>query len=351
MVREQTRKYRRVQRTDVNRVIELNALGTRQYRIASTLRLNRKTVQRVLTHKNDYDVCVPRPRSGRPQKYDDRAKRLIGQIIENGEATTATGAHKIATRDHHIDISLRSVRNILHELGIHVRHATRRPKLSRNHRKERMKFAKEHLKWDVEQWKQVLFTDETIITSLPMDSRHLVWTKNVDPLDPKLIIESIQGGGAKIMVWGSISFNGVHDLALIEGSLNSEGYIDILKEYMLPVRTEYFRGKTFVFQQDGATVHTSHLTMNFLKDENIKVLEWPAHSPDMNVIEHVWHYLKVKLYKLQPSYNAQELWDNVCDVMKEMWNDEMTERVQNLFESMPRRMQAIVKARGGHTKY
>ena len=58
MVREQTRKYRRVQRTDVNRVIELNALGTRQYRIASTLRLNRKTVQRVLTHKNDYDVCT-----------------------------------------------------------------------------------------------------------------------------------------------------------------------------------------------------------------------------------------------------------------------------------------------------
>jgi transposase len=350
-VRDITRKYSRVRRSDSVQIVEMNALGKSQRFIAKTLGLSRSVVRRVIVDNNDHDVCTDLPRSGRRSKFDDRAVRLVGRIIDRGEATTATAAHQILTRDHNLNISVRSVRNLLHQQGLHVRHATRRPLLTREHKRVRYEFALAHQDWTVDQWKQVVFSDETVITSNHLDSRHLVWTRDVDPLDPRLIVESVQGGGAKIMVWGCISWYGVHDLILLEGSVNAEGYIGVLEENLLPIRQQYFGRRSFIFQQDGARIHTANATMEFLNDQNIEVLEWPAHSPDLNIIENVWRYRKVKLYKLQPSANAKELWVNVFEVMEDMWADEMTQRVQNLFESMPRRMAAVIRARGKHTKY
>jgi len=351
MVHNITRKYNRVRCNEAIQIVEMNALGKSQRFIAKTLGLSRSVVRRVIVDKNDHDVGTDLPRSGRPPKFDDRTKRLVGRIIDRGEATTATAAHQILTRDHNISISVQSVRNLLHQQGIHIRHATRRPRLTHEHKRARYEFALAHQDWTVNQWKQVVFSDETVITSNQLDSRHLVWTKDVDPLDPRLIVESVQGGGAKIMVWGCISWYGVHDLVLLEGSVNAEGYIGVLEANLLPIRQQYFGRSSFIFQQDGARIHTANATMEFLNDQNIEVLEWPPHSPDMNIIEHVWRYLKIKLYKLQPSANVKELWSKVSEVMEDMWDEEMTESVQNLFESMPRRMTAVIRVRGKHTKY
>lgn len=77
-------------------------------------------------------------------------------------------------------------------------------------------------------------------------------------------------------------------------------------------------------------------------------MEWPAQSPDMNPIEHLWEHLKRKLHKYNdPPKGVWELWDRVV----EEWNKIPPEVCQKLVESMPRRLEAVVKAKGGHTKY
>ena len=75
---------------------------------------------------------------------------------------------------------------------------------------------------------------------------------------------------------------------------------------------------------------------------------WPAQSPDLNPIEHLWNYVKNKLKEFdEPPNGVQELWERV----EELWDKIPAAECQKLIESMPRRVQAVYKAKGGYTKY
>jgi transposase len=76
-------------------------------------------------------------------------------------------------------------------------------------------------------------------------------------------------------------------------------------------------------------------------------LEWPGNSPDLNPIEHLWAIMKGKLRRRRPS-SIPELKQIISDI----WNNEITQNyLKSLFMSMPRRLQAVIDANGGHTKY
>jgi hypothetical protein len=75
---------------------------------------------------------------------------------------------------------------------------------------------------------------------------------------------------------------------------------------------------------------------------------WPAQSPDLNPIEHLWGYLKRRLAKHEhPSNGIYKLWERI----QVEWEEIAVEECQKLIESMPRRVQAVIKAKGGYTKY
>ena len=92
----------------------------------------------------------------------------------------------------------------------------------------------------------------------------------------------------------------------------------------------------------------SYKAQDWFDDNNIQVLSWPAQSPNLNPIEHLWEHLKRCLQQYPtPFRGVHELWNRVS----EKWNAIPPEVCQNLIESMPRRIEAVLKAKGGHTKY
>ena len=96
-------------------------------------------------------------------------------------------------------------------------------------------------------------------------------------------------------------------------------------------------------QQDGAPSHTSISTSKFLKAKKIKVLQdWPAQSPDMNIIEHVWGRMKEETWKTKPK-NLDELWE-ACKTAFFAIPDDF---INKLYESMD----AVLQAHGSHTRY
>src|SRR5882757_10957796 len=86
----------------------------------------------------------------------------------------------------------------------------------------------------------------------------------------------------------------------------------------------------------------------WFKQNNINVLKWPAQSPDLNPIEHLWQHLKRQLnaYEVPPA-GIHELWDRV----QMEWEKIPKEVCRNMIESMPRRIEAVIKAKGAQTKY
>ncbi|KAG0433923.1 hypothetical protein HPB47_019474 [Ixodes persulcatus] len=66
------------------------------------------------------------------------------------------------------------VRRRLHEGGLHSRVPVRKPLLSAINKSKRLAFAEEHVSWTVDDWRMVLFSDESTITTR-WDQRQRIW--------------------------------------------------------------------------------------------------------------------------------------------------------------------------------
>jgi len=142
--------------------------------------------------------------------------------------------------------------------------------------------------------------------------------------------------------------SGVGYLCKIDGGVNAEMYGHILDdELMETIRWYGLEKKDIIFQQDNASCHTASSVRQWFQDNGIEVMRWPAHSPDLNPIEHLWDHLKRALNKGPPSISVEELWDRVQDI----WNAITPETCKNLVRSMPKRLGEVRKAKGGSTKY
>ena len=138
-------------------------------------------------------------------------------------------------------------------------------------------------------------------------------------------------------------------LIRIDGIMKASTYCEILDEGLLGSLQKLGipRAKA-IFQQDNDLKHTARLTAAWLKDNDINVMSWPPSSPDMNIIEHVWHYLEVRVNSRTTRLsNLEELWV----ALQEEWENIDIEYIHNLYLSIPRRLQALRDAKGGHTKY
>jgi transposase len=131
---------------------------------------------------------------------------------------------------------------------------------------------------------------------------------------------------------------------------SAKSHMEALKKGLLP---HYRRSQ--LFMQDNAGIYRSRTVAAFFRDHHITSIVWPAYSPDLNPIEHLWWVLKRRMFRLYPQYNnyskAQEEWDGFCEALKECWRGIPGKLIKQLIMSMPRRLAAVRKARGWQTKY
>jgi hypothetical protein len=213
----------------------------------------------------------------------------------------------------------------------------------------RLAFAKKYEQWTIDDWKHVIWSDETKINCIGSDGRVWCWKRPQSELQPQHVQERVKFGGGSIMIWGCMTWNGVGYAAKVDGGVNGELYREILADELMKT-VEYYGFETdkVIFQQDNAPAHVAQQTKKWFEVHGISLLDWPAQSPDLNPIENLWSYLKKELCKFeQPASGVHELWSRT----QEIWDKISVELCHNLIASMPRRIKAVIKAKGGHTKY
>jgi hypothetical protein len=150
------------------------------------------------------------------------------------------------------------------------------------------------------------------------------------------------------MIWGGISHVERTDLKVIDGNLNAARYRD---EILAPIVLPFLRRHRFshVFQQDNARCHVARVSMNFLNDNHIRTLPcMPALYPDLNLIEHLWDEFG---RRVRNGLNPPETLDELRRALIQEWYNIPLAFIRNLIGSMRRRCQAVINARGGHTRY
>lgn len=107
-------------------------------------------------------------------------------------------------------------------------------------------------------------------------------------------------------------------------------------------------GDEIIFQQDGDTKHTAKIVKEWLANQKFKTMEWPAQSPDLNPIENLWALLKIRLARYENApQNLNELWSRV----QAEWANIPKDHIENLVDSMPKRVKCVIKAKDLWTKY
>ena len=313
--------------------------------IASKVKCSRSCVSKTLARLKETESLKDRKRSGRPRISSSREDRALARISLHDRRLTSSHLKREWQETSGVQCSARTVRRRLDEVGLHGRVARRKPLLTDRHRRVRLEWAKEREHWSVSDWQLVIWSDESKFNLIGNDGRVFVRRRTGEELLPECIQPMVKFGGGNVMVWGCISCNGVGPLVKVEGRMNSKDYIRILSGKLLP----YIRslGSNFVFMDDNAPCHRAHAVTRWMSAKNVKKMEiWPPQSPDLNPIEQVWDLVGSKLDSHKPK-NLAELEKNIM----EEWSKIPPTYIHTLISSMPRRVAAVIAAKGGHTKY
>lgn len=337
---------RHLTRDEMMRAIGLLEAGMRQVDVARQIGTTQSVISRLHRRYREEGDVAERHR-GRGRITSPRQDRFLQLTARRNRNVTAPELQIRLQEVHQVEVSADTVRRRLHESNLRARRPLRVPPVTRGNRGARLVWAQEHILWTNANWANVLFSDESRFGIYPDSRRVRVWREpgRINRLTFAQEVYSYQGG--TIMVWGGISVGGRTDLILLDGFMTGMSYRDsILQPIVIPYAAAV--GPGFLFMHDNARPHTSRLAMDFLDEYGIAVLQWPAQSPDLNPIEHVWDMLQREVLHMgRPRINPQTLFLALTDA----WNAIPQANIDNLIFSMSRRCRAVLNARGGHTNY
>ncbi|GFW60106.1 transposable element Tcb2 transposase [Trichonephila clavipes] len=223
-----------------------------------------------------------------------------------------------------------------------------RPEETGGRQRRRSLWCREHRNWRYNEWGRVLFTDESRF-SLSSDShRILIWRERGSRNHPSNIIERDRYGGRGVLVWGGITLGSRTDLHIFDsGSVNGTRYCN---EILLPC-VRLFRGAMglqFLFMDGNAPCHRTVAAEQLLENEDIERMNWPARSPDLNPIEHVWDFLGRRLTaRTLPPVTIREL----RLALQDEWAAMSQQLIDTLILSISRRCETCLAVRGEHIPY
>jgi transposase len=313
--------------------------GQTIHRIADDMNLSPSTVYSMI--KNDYNK--PKKKRGAKPALKKREKVRIKRACERLRQAEEKVTSKKIKKNCDLEVSTRTIQRTLKKMGYAYKKATVGLVLSKAHKEARVNLARSWISNRVD-WTKVVFSDEKRFSLDGPDN----WCSYAREMSPVQRNRRQQGGGS-VMVWGVLLSNG--DLLLEEVSerMNSDVYINLLKNKGLPFIRDC-AGDDFIFQHDNCSIHVSKKTSEYLKNECVELLEWPSRSPDLNPIENVWEMLSQIIYDGPEIKTKAELKEKIW-VAKNRLMSEKSDSLCDLFSNYCNRLFELFEKKGAKINY
>lgn len=330
-------------------VMESGRLNVSAPVIAERLGCSIRTVRRVRARYRETGSYARLPGSGTNKKTTAREDRRLRHIVCQERFGSLRHLTMVFSDFCDLRISQTTVRRRLHTLGFYSPVASRKPIIGFINRQRRVRWSTRTLPWTPDgHWARLIFSDESRFNLSYSDGRVRVWRTQGERYAPECLSEVQKRSSISVMVWGCIGYHGVGELVVLEENVTGRAYIETLRQNLLPSVENIFgdREHPFIFQHDNAPAHSARVTHDWLDNNDVQCIMWPAQSPDLNIIEHIWDYMSREVVRHRPT-SRQAL----IHRLQLSWASIAADRLHCLYNSLPRRVRAVVHARGYPTIY
>ncbi|KAG2216397.1 hypothetical protein INT45_012486 [Circinella minor] len=294
--------------------------------ISEQIKVPLRTVERWIQTFKETGEMQKKNSSGRPKKLNERDERQIVRAAKLNRRQTLSDITNVSA----VKVSTRTIRCTLHAHNVFSRIAKKKPFLHPRHIEGRRKF-----------------TDESTFETGKNSRIVRVWREchEVDYLE--CMTPSFKSQRSSVMIWEAITYGRKSNLVFMDK--NKRTAVDSVDQvYAGELYSFWNTLDDPVLMEDGAPVHRANAPKVWREKNRVIKLDWPAQSPDLNPIEHVWMIMKTEVQKKM--FNRPKTLELMKIAIQESWDEIPIEKINTLVDSVPSRLKLVKKACGRSTK-
>nr|CDJ96472.1 transposase [Haemonchus contortus] len=322
-------------------IITFHLQGISAREIHQRLGVHRSVIYRTIKRYRELGTEDDRSGRGRPATVVTTAN--LRRVRERIRRQPSQSAHKMSRE---MGINESSLRRIIRKLGLKAYKKNKCQKLTDAQKEKRKERSRELLRrFGNGRHLRILFTGEKLFTVEQVVNKQNDRAYAVS--NPHATVGRSSHPDS-VMVFAGITADGKTPLWFVpEGTkVNSQNYLELLKDKLLPWANSHFGSRFWTFQQDGAPAHRSTTVQQWCKENFPDVIafnEWPACSPDLHPMDYsVWAVLEAEACS-KPHRSV----DSLKRALEKVW-DKLSERyLRATVDAFPERLKACVEANGG----